>query len=281
MEIELLGGSLGAVVHGVDLRALDAPSFAAIHAAWLEHQVLFFRDQDLDPASHAAFARRFGELELHPLTEKLDPAHPEVTLLHSDRGGRADVWHSDVPFSPNPPKAAILRYLRGPVAGGDTMWADQYAAFESMSAPMQELLLPLTAINTAWPQGRPEMASEHPVVRVHPETGRRSLYVNRLFTTVIPQLHPTESANLLAHLFEWGHRPEITCRWRWRDGDVAMWDNRCTMHYAIGDYATERVMQRVTVLGDPPVGTGAPGAHFGALPLSAASALHRAAAGGR
>jgi taurine dioxygenase len=275
MEIEPLGGTLGAVVHGVDLRRLDDPTFAALHAAWLEHLVLFFRDQELDPAAHAAFARRFGELELHPYTEKLDPAHPEVTLLHSDRGGRADVWHSDVPFSPTPPKAAILRYLQGPAAGGDTMWANQYEAFASMSAALQSMLLELTAVNTAWPQGRPEAASEHPVVRRHPETGRPSLYVNRLFTTVIPQLHPTESANLLAHLCDWGARPELTCRWRWRDGDVAMWDNRCTMHYAIGDYTSERVMQRVTVIGDAPQPAGTPRPHFGTLPLSAASALHR------
>jgi taurine dioxygenase len=279
MEIEPIGGALGAAVHGVDLRDLDDEAFAALHRAWLEHLVLFFRDQHLDPAAHAAFARRFGELELHPYTEKLDESHPEVTLLHSDRGGRADVWHSDVPFSPTPPKAAILRHLAGPSAGGDTMWANQYAAYDSMSAPLQELVCSLTAVNSAWSQGRPEAKSEHPVVRVHPETGRRSLYVNKLFTTSIPQLHPDESTRLLDHLCAWATRPELTCRWRWREGDVAMWDNRCTMHYAIGDYTSERVMQRVTVIGDAPQGLGEPAPHYGALPLSAQSALHRV--GGR
>ena len=279
MKIERFGGTLGAVVHDIDLRDLDDDTFAAVHQAWLEHLVLVFPGQHLDPASHAAFARRFGELELHPYTEKLDEAHPEVTLLHSDRGGRADVWHSDVPFSPTPPKAAILRYLSGPESGGDTMWANQYAAYETMSAPMRALLEPLTARNSAWPQGRPEAVSEHPVVRVHPETGRRSLYVNKLFTTAIPQLHPDESASLLAHLYAWSSRPELTCRWRWSDGDVAMWDNRCTMHYAIGDYSTERIMQRVTVIGDAPRGACEPGPHFGELPLSAASALRRTAGG--
>jgi taurine dioxygenase len=279
MKIERFGGTLGAVVHDIDLRDLDDATFAALHEAWLEHLILVFPGQHLDPASHAAFARRFGELELHPYTEKLDEAHPEVTLLHSDRGGRADVWHSDVPFSATPPKAAILRFLSGPQSGGDTMWANQHAAYETMSAPMQALLEPLTALNSAWSQGRPEAVSEHPVVRVHPETGRRSLYVNKLFTTAIPQLHPDESASLLAHLYAWSSQPELTCRWRWSDGDVAMWDNRCTMHYAIGDYSTERVMQRVTVIGDAPRGTGEPGPHFGALPLSAASALRRRAGG--
>lgn len=275
MKLELLGGTLGAVVHDIDLRDLDDRAFAAVHEAWLEHLVLVFPGQHLDPASHAGFARRFGELELHPYTEKLDEAHPEVTLLHSDRGGRADVWHSDVTFSATPPKAAILRYLSGPAGGGDTMWANQYAAYETMSAPVQALLETLTALHSAWPQGRPEAVSEHPVVRVHPETGRRSLYVNKLFTTAIPQLHPDESTSLLAHLYEWSSQPELTCRWRWHDGDVALWDNRCTMHYAIGDYTTERIAQRVTVVGDAPVGAAAPGPRFGDLPLSAASALRR------
>jgi taurine dioxygenase len=275
VEVEPIAGALGAIVHGVDLRHLDDEATLQIHRAWLDHQVLFFRDQDLDPASHTAFARRFGELELHPLTEKLDPDHPEVTLLHSDRGGRADVWHHDVPFSATPPKAAVLRYIRGPARGGDTMWSNQYLAYASMSAAMQAFLVGLTAINTAWSQGRPDFAQEHPVVRVHPETGRHSLYATRLFTTSIPQLHPSESAALLAQLFAWAERPEFTCRWRWRDGDVAMWDNRCTMHYAIGDYTEERIMQRVTIIGDPPVGAATPGARYAELPLSAASALHR------
>jgi taurine dioxygenase len=198
MDIEPIAGSLGAVIHGVDLANLDGATFEAVHAAWLEHLVVFFRDQDLDPSAHAAFARRLGELELHPLTEKLDPEHPEVTLLHSDRGGRADVWHSDVPFSPTPPKAAVLRFLRGPASGGDTMWSNQHTAVETMSPAMLDFLGGLTAVNTAWSQGRPDLAAEHPVIRRHPETGRRSLYVNRLFTTVIPQLHPSESEGLLA-----------------------------------------------------------------------------------
>ena len=275
MRVEPIGGTLGAIIHDVDLTDLDDRTFGAVYAAWLDHLVVFFRGQQLDPAAHVAFARRFGELEVHPLTEKLDDAHPEVTLLHSDRGGRADVWHSDVPFLPTPPKAAVLRYLRGPDVGGDTMWSNQLAAFEAMSEPMQQFLTGLTAIHTAWSQGRPDMQAEHPVVRTHPETGRRSLYVNRLFTTSIPQLHPLESQGLLAQLYTWAEQPEFTCRWAWRDGDVAIWDNRATMHYAIGDYTSERVMQRVTVIGDEPAGDEARWPHHGNVALSAASAMHR------
>lgn len=276
MRIEPLAGSLGAVIHDVDLASIDDTTFESIHKAWLDHLVIFFRDQHLDPAAHAAFARRFGELEIHPFAEKLDDAHPEVTLLHSERGGRADVWHSDVTFSETPPIAAVLRYLHGPSAGGDTMWSNQYAAFEAMSAPMQELLTGLTAVHSAWPFGKPEVRAEHPVVRIHPETGRRSLYVNRLFTTHIPQLHPVESQRLLEQLWAWAEQPELTCRWSWREGDVAIWDNRCTMHYAISDYSTERVLQRVTVLSDArPAGDEPRWPHHGDLKVSASSALHR------
>jgi len=243
-----VAGTIGACVTDIDLRLLDQSLFAAVLDAWRRNLVLFFPGQHLSPSEQRDFARWFGELEVHPLTEKLDGV-PEVTLLHSDRGGRADVWHSDVTFNESPPIAAVLQQISGPLAGGDTMWANQHAAFESMSAPMQEFLRGLTAIHTAWPQGHPELKAERPIVIRHPETGRESLAVNRLFTTRIPQLEQSESDALLAHLFSWGDRPEFTCRWTWSPGDVAIWDNRCTRHYAIGDYDTERIMHRVTVLG--------------------------------
>lgn len=248
LTLKPIAGCLGASVTGIDLRSLDEATFSELLDAWHQHLVLFFPGQGLLPDEQRDFARRFGELEIHPLTEKL-PDTPEVTLLHSERGGRADVWHSDVTFNETPPIAAVLQQISGPVAGGDTMWANQYAAFEAMSQEMQTFLRRLTAIHTAWPQGHPEMKAERPVVIRHPETGRDSLAVNRLFTTRIPQLEQSESDALLRHLFEWGDRPEFTCRWSWSPGDVVIWDNRCTRHYAIGDYETERVMHRVTVMG--------------------------------
>lgn len=248
ISIDPIAGSIGAIVTGLHLRSIDDETHSALHDAWLEHLVLFFPDQHLEPVEQREFARRFGSLEVHPLTEKLEGT-PEVTLLHSDRGGRADVWHTDVTFNEQPPIAAVLQQISGPDAGGDTMWANQYAAFSAMSPALQEFLRGLTAIHTAWPQGHPEMKAERPVVLHHPETGRESLAVNRLFTVRIPQLEQSESDAVLEHLFTWGDRPEFTCRWSWSPGDVVIWDNRCTRHYAIGDYETERVMHRVTVLG--------------------------------
>lgn len=247
--IERRGGTIGAAVTGVDLRELDTDDFRAILDAWHEYLVLFFPAQHLSPAEQRDFASRFGELEVHPLTEKLDGV-PEVTLLHSERGGRADVWHTDVTFSAEPPIAAVLQQIIGPLVGGDTMWSNQYLAYESLSAPMRAFLGDLTAVHTAWAQGRPDMTAERPIVLTHPVTGRQALAVNRLFTRRIPQLSPEESDALLGQLFDWGDRPELTVRWSWSPGDVAIWDNRCTRHFAIGDYDDERVMHRVTVLGD-------------------------------
>jgi taurine dioxygenase len=272
--VEQVGGTIGAVITDVDLRSLDQETLDRLHAAWLQHLVLFFPDQHLSPVEHRDFAKKFGSLEIHPLTEKLEGV-PEVTLLHSDRGGRADVWHTDVTFHQTPPIAAVLQQLRGPRTGGDTMWANQYEAFESMSIAMQRFLLELTAIHSAWAQGHPELKAERPVVLRHPETGRSALAVNRLFTTRIPQLEQSESDALLAHLFTWGSQPEFTCRWSWSPGDIVIWDNRCTRHYAIGDYSSERIMHRVTVLGEynlegPPDATLS---HHAITRLSASSAF--------
>lgn len=248
VTIEPRGGRLGAAVTGLDVRTLDDAGFAAILEAWYEHLVLFFPQQHLSPAEQRDFAARFGEIEIHPLTEKLDGV-PEVTLLHSERGGRADVWHTDVTFTEHPPIAAVLQQITGPAVGGDTMWANQYLAFESLSAPMRSFVSGLTAVHTAWAQGRPDLQAERPLVLTHPATGRRALAVNRLFTRRIPQLAPHESDAVLADLFDWGDQPEFTVRWQWSPGDLVIWDNRCTRHYAIGDYDDERIMHRVTVLG--------------------------------
>ena len=272
LDIERRAGTIGASVTGLDVRTLDDDTFATILDAWYEHLVLFFPGQDLTPTEHRDFARRFGRLEVHPLTEKLEGV-PEVTLLHSDRGGRADVWHTDVTFSESPPIAAVLQQISGPRVGGDTMWANQYLAYETLSAPMRSFLDELSAIHTSWAQGRPDMKAERPVVLTHPVTGRRALAVNRLFTKRIPQLSPDESDALLAQLFDWGDQPEFTVRWSWSPGDLAIWDNRCTRHYAIGDYDDERVMHRVTVLGDYAApSTPSPWPHHEMARLSARSA---------
>lgn len=277
LRVEPLSAALGAVVHGVDLATIDAAAAGRVREAWLEHKVLFFRDQDVGPPEHLRFARLFGEVEVHPYVETLD-GHPGVQLLHSDRGGRADVWHSDVTFEERPPTATILRQVSGPPRGGDTMWSDQCLAYDRCSAPLRGLLDGLTAVHTAATFGRPTVLAEHPLVRVHPETGRRALYVNRQFTARIPQLDPQESASLLEHLYRWSAQPELTCRWSWHPGDVVMWDNRSTQHYAVNDYAEPRIMQRVILAGQPPQGLPAQWPHLDAPPLAASSGYHERAA---
>lgn len=274
LTITSTGAACGGVVTGVALAELSDSQFATIHEAWLEHLVLFFPGQGLSPAQQRDFGARFGELEIHPLTEKLDGVD-EVTVLHSERGGRADVWHTDVTFNEEPPIAAVLQQISGPTVGGDTMWSNQYLAFESMSEPMKEFLRSLTAIHSAWPQGRPDLRAERPVITVHPDTGRESLAVNRLFTVRIPQLDPAESDAMLAHLSAWGERPEFQCRWHWTPGDIAIWDNRCTRHYAIGDYESERIMHRVTVIGPYSRPSDIdPVPHHRSTKLSASTAFH-------
>jgi taurine dioxygenase len=255
LRITPVSGALGAQVHGVDLTDLTDEVFEQLHRAWLEHLVLFIVGQrGLTPAAHIAFGRRFGEVELHPYLPRLD-GHPEIVVIDSEDGGKVDVWHTDMTFHESPPLASILHLVRCPDRGGDTMWTNQYLAYEGLSAPMRDLLDGLTAVHRIRIGDEFTSRAEHPVVRVHPETGRKALYVNRLFTSHIPQVSRNESDALLEHLFAFAESPQFTCRYRWNEGDVAVWDNRVTQHYAVNDYAEPRLGQRVTVLGDHPAGS--------------------------
>jgi taurine dioxygenase len=240
-------------VVGVDLARLDDVTWEAVRRAWLEHLVLFFPDQRLDPDAHVALARRLGELEIHPFIPKLDDTHPEIVVIDSEYG-KADVWHTDVTFSATPPMASLLHMVLSPRRGGDTMWTNQYLVYETLSPPLRELLDGLTAVHAATPFGHPEIIATHPVVRVHPETGRRSLFVNRTFTSHLVELRRTESDVLLEYLYRWSEQPRFACRYRWQPGAVSLWDNRCTQHLAVDDYQDRRLIQRVTVLGDEPSG---------------------------
>jgi taurine dioxygenase len=255
VDVRPIAGALGAEIHGVDLEHLSDAVFQQLHAALMAHLVLFFPDAaDLTPEAHKAFGRRLGELEVHPFLPTL-PGHDEIVVLDSDQGAKADVWHTDVTFAPSPPIASILRLVQCPPYGGDTMWSNQYLAYQALSAPLQELLTGLTARHVfEVPGGSYRSEAEHPVVRTHPVTGRRSLYVNRMFTTRIVQLSKDESDLLLPLLFEISERPAHICRFRWQPGAVALWDNRATQHHAINDYTEQRVGQRVTILGDEPHG---------------------------
>jgi taurine dioxygenase len=263
---------LGAEVSGVDLASpLDAPAIAAIRDALLEHKVLLFRKQSLDPTTQARLASRFGELTpAHPVEPSVE-GHPEILSLDSDDGARADVWHSDLTFQESPPLGAMLHAVVVPDVGGDTIWADMAAAYEALSPALRDFLAALTATHSAAKAGgyfaardtggdkaaatAAAVPAHHPVIRAHPETGRPSLFVNPLFTTKIDGLRRAESDALLDLLYAIATRPEHQMRWHWSAGDVAFWDNRCTMHYALLDYGKERRrMERVALEGDRPVG---------------------------
>ncbi|MFI0817321.1 TauD/TfdA dioxygenase family protein [Streptomyces sp. NPDC021098] len=249
-----VSGALGAEIFGMDLTDIGDADFERIRELLLRYLVIFFPDQPhLTPEAHIALGKRFGEVEVHPFLPKVE-GHPELALIESDKGGKADEWHIDVTFSPNPPVASILHLVTCPESGGDTMWSNQYLAYETLSEPYREMLDGLTAVHVLKAPEVGELTAEHPVVRVHPETGRRSLYVTRMWSSHIPQLSRHESDTVLQFLFEHSEQPAFNCRYRWQPGAVAMWDNRATQHLAINDYSAYRKGQRVTILGDHPTG---------------------------
>jgi taurine dioxygenase len=274
-KVEPIAGALGAEIHGVDLaRDLSEQTVAAIRRAWLEHLVLFFRDQDLPPARFLAFARRFGEPIEYPFVKGLDEA-PEiipVLKLESERVNFGGIWHSDTAYLAVPPMASMLVAREVPPAGGDTEFANMYLAYETLSDGMKRLLQGLVAVNSsaaadvsrtredrlkdsARADARKEYSAAHPVVRVHPETGRRALYVNVAHTVRFDGMTEEESAPILRYLYRHQVRPELTCRFRWRPGSLAFWDNRCAQHNAINDYqGHRRLLHRITLAGDEPRG---------------------------
>jgi alpha-ketoglutarate-dependent taurine dioxygenase len=277
--VERLVPSFAARVHGVDLRDLAAADRGAeVRALLAEHKVLFFSGQTLDLDTQVRLGRSMGELTTsHPVVGGADPEHPEVYALDSYDGGRSDVWHTDVTFMPRPPMASVLRAVQLPEVGGNTNWVDLEAAYESLHPAVRDLADQLTAEH----DGSREFAEflekrrggegnewdgekvrqlkpvPHPVVRVHPETGRRSLFVNPGFTTRILGVSDAESRGLLDIFFAHLSKPEHLVRHRWSAGDVVMWDNRSTAHYADFNYADfQRIMHRITLRGDIPVGPG-------------------------
>ncbi len=250
-----LSGSLGAEVRGIALGKVGPAEADEIRDLLTEHLVLFFPDQHPTVDEHVAFGRHFGVLEGHPNLKNPISDHPELFELVATRGGIADEWHSDITFQAQPSIMAILHLVQCPEVGGDTMWANMYRAYQELSAPLRDLCDGLTALHDALPHGKPESMTVHPVVRVHPVTGRRSLFVNEHFTRRIVELSHEESQTLLGYLTRWVTNPRFTVRYRWTQGTVAMWDNRCTQHFVLNDFDEERIIQRVTVMGDRPEGT--------------------------
>ena len=273
LEIHPIAGTLGAEISGVDLSTdLPEETVTAIRRAWLDHLVVFFRDQALPPARFLAFARRFGEVIDYPFVKGLDdfPHVISVIKLEHERINFGGIWHSDTAYLDVPPMASMLIAREVPPAGGDTLFANMYLAYETLSSGMKRLLDGLLAINSsanadvtrtredrmkdrARDEAQKEYTAAHPVVRVHPETGRRALYVNVAHTVRFDGMTREESAPILEYLFRHQVRPEFTCRFRWGPGSLAFWDNRCAQHNPINDYhGFRRVMHRVTLAGDRP-----------------------------
>lgn len=260
-------GALGAEVAGISLcEFIDDDEFAALNAALLQYEVLFFRDQPMSPAAHAALANRFGKPQLHEAYPHVEH-YSQLTILENDEANpsKIEMWHTDMTFRKNPPLGSILRGVIIPERGGDTLFASMSAAFDGLSDKMQQFVSGLVAIHDfrygfkesleepGGPERLAEMVAsnppvEHPVVRVHPESGKRGLYVNSLFTVSIKGMKARESRALLDLLFEHAVTPEFTCRFRWQADSVAFWDNRITQHKPVNDYWPQhRKMQRITI----------------------------------
>jgi alpha-ketoglutarate-dependent taurine dioxygenase len=286
LDVRPLSGAIGAEIRNVDLTSdLDEQTVAEIRSLWLRHRVVFFPGQHLTADQHTAFGRRFGELTpAHPVIPGID-GHPEVFEIDYtksremyaaygdvNRPNRQGVsWHTDVTFVERPPTGSILSAVVIPPSGGDTMWSNQVAAYEALSPAMRGFLDGLTAVHDGKAQfgellkrrdGDGEWEGEvydrlepveHPVVRTHPETGERSLFVNAGFTSHIKNLSADESAHLLSFLYAHSTKPDFTVRYHWTAGDVAFWDNRTTQHSVVGDFGSQhRVIQRITLRGDRP-----------------------------
>ena len=273
IEVKRVAGALGAEIHGADLRqALADETVAEIRRAFLEHLVVFFRDQELTPPQFMAFARRMGTPIEYPFVKGIAgfPEMIEVKKLEHERHNFGGVWHSDTAYLEAPPMGSMLLAREVPPHGGDTEFANQYLAYETLSPGLQRLLAGLVAVNASTKadasrtredragveaKGEPTATyvAEHPVTRTHPETGRKALYVNIGHTVRFRDMTEEESAPLLDFLFRHQVRPELTCRFAWRVGSLAFWDNRCTQHNPVNDYhGFRRVMLRITLAGDRP-----------------------------
>jgi len=276
ITIERVTGALGAEISGVDLsRPLTDDVFAEIYQAFVEHQVIFFRDQDMTPDQYLAFARRWGGIHLHPYMKGLDD-HPEILELiktETDTYAFGNSWHSDQMFAPKPAKLTMLYAKETPPAGGDTMFANLYLAYDTLSDSMKKMLAGLRGVNYGDRRkaqgggsraqryagasgmkmkdpGNQQTDSSHPLVRTHVDSGRKALYMG-IHTQCLDGFTPEESRVLLDQLQRHISRPEFTCRFRWRPGSLALWDNRCCQHYAVNDYAGQRRrMHRITILGE-------------------------------
>ena len=273
MKVHKIAGSLGAEISGIDLSKGVSPALARdIREVFLEHLVIFFRDQTLNTSQFMDFAQAMGEPVEYPFVKGLDgfPKVIEVKKLEHERNNFGGIWHSDTTYLPQPPMGSMLYAQVLPPFGGDTMFANQYQAYDELSDTMKRLLEGLKGISssakadvsktredrlkTDAKDAKPtSLESHHPIVRTHPETGRKALYVNVAHTSGIAGMTAEESAALLPFLFQHQVKPEYTCRFQWRPGSLAFWDNRCAQHNPVNDYhGHRRIMHRITLAGDTP-----------------------------
>jgi taurine dioxygenase len=283
IEVKPIAGALGAEIGGVDLGRLDDATFKEIEAAWLEHLVVFFRKQSITPEQQLAFAKRFGHIHHHPFMKGMDE-HPDILEIIKEEGDTkafGEVWHTDQMFNPKPAKATILYAKETPDAGGDTLFANMYLAYDTLSEPMKALLAGVKTWNVGDRKrlsqtkdiavardgryaGNQKMAAKvrdpgdvpteaaHPLVRTHPETGRKALYISN-HTQTLDGFKDAEARPIIDFLRTHAVEPELTCRFRWEVGSLAIWDNRCAQHRALNDYhGKRRRMHRITIAGDVP-----------------------------
>ena len=273
MKLQKLSGALGAEISGIDLARANDAEIADIRAIWLDHNVVFFREQSLPPADFLALARRFGQPVEYPFIKGIDGFAEIIPVLKLplERSNFGGIWHTDTSYLEAPPMATMLVAREVPAHGGDTLFANMYLAYEELSDGMKELLARLRCVSSSAKadvsrtredrirdSARDDAVklyeASHPVVRTHPETGRRALYVNTAHALRFEGMTEAESAPLLSFLFAHAVRPEFTCRFRWTAGALALWDNRCTLHNPVNDYHGQlRSMHRITLAGDRPV----------------------------
>lgn len=271
-EIKPMAGALGAEIHGIDLSSeLTQENSFRIRKLLNEYEVIFFRDQDIPPAIQKALAESFGPLQTHPAYDTIE-GFPEITILEStpEKPTKIEAWHTDMTFRQHPPMATVLKSVIVPAKGGDTLWASMTTAYDGLSKHMQNFLDGLTAVHD-FSHGFKESLAEaggaerlaaavaanppvsHPVIRTHPETGKKLIFVNSLFTTHIEGLRTMESDSLLGFLYQHITTPEYSCRFQWQPHSIAIWDNRSTQHKPINDYfPAHRRLERITVDGDKP-----------------------------
>ena len=270
LEIEPLAPALGARLHGIDVNHLDDDALAAVHRALLDHEVIVLRAPELTTDQQLALAHRFGDTEVHAFFPNLGPGYERVSVLDSDAGTKASMWHTDETFLDEPPMGTVLHAQIIPPVGGDTCWASQTAAYHALSVPMKRYLDGMLAEHSlsrvdllVYQNGNADAeatgakfalgrSAQHPVVRTHPETGHKALFVNPTYTRFLVGVPWDESEAVLALLYRHQIKEEFVYRHHWQEGDLVIWDNRCTLHIALADFTGRRRMHRVSVLGDKP-----------------------------